>query len=177
MRRFVESQMVGGVAGYVQAFESQGADLQARAVVQVDVRVDGAGGMRSHGGAGQTHRFGVSLGVVGMPVRVDDVGHREPLRGGSLGHHARRIGWVDQDGGLRIAVAEHVAEVPVAAGSDLFKHKLHECIFYALRGRAVRPARPRRNKGSLAAGVRGNTGRGGYRRREQSRRKGSVNHA
>ena len=134
MRRLEEDEVVRRVPRHVEAVERQRADRQQRAVVERDARVDRTGGMRGHRRPGQSHGLGIALRVVGVSVGVDDVRYRESLRRGPLGQHRRRVRGIDQDGGPSVAVAEEVAEVPVAAGADLFKNKLHDRIFYDPRG-------------------------------------------
>ena len=109
----------------MQALEGERADRQPVAVTERHGRVHRAGRMRCDGGAGQADRLGVPLRVVGVPVGVDDVRDRQPLRAGALDQHRGRVGRIDQDALLRLPVAQQVAEVPVAADAHLLEHQLH----------------------------------------------------
>jgi hypothetical protein len=60
-----------------------------------------------------------------VPVCVDHMRDRQPLAPGTLDEYFGRVRRVDQNALSGVPVAEHVAEVPVAAGTDLFEDKLH----------------------------------------------------
>ena len=97
--------------------------------------------MRGDRGAGEPHRFGVALGVVGMPMRIDDVRHRQPLGRGPVSQHAGRVRGVDQDAALRVPITDEVPEVPVAAGTHLFEYQLHDGTFFSSGLRRYAPVR------------------------------------
>ena len=67
----------------------------------------------------------VAVHVIGMTVGVDHVRHDQPLFGRPGHECVRRVPGIDQKGALRIAIAEEITEVPIAAGTDLFEDKLH----------------------------------------------------
>ena len=77
--------------------------------------------MRRDRRPGQLDRRGVPLRVVRMPVGVDDMGDGQPLVGGALDEHARRVRRVDQDPLPRLTIADQIPEVAVAAGPNLFE--------------------------------------------------------
>ena len=62
--------------------------------------------------------------MIRVPVCVDDMRDRQPLVPGTLDERFGRVRRVDQHALLGVPVAEQVAEVPVAAGSDLFEDEL-----------------------------------------------------
>ena len=64
--------------------------------------------------------------MIGVSVRIDDMGDPEILLPGPLDEDLRRIRRIDQDTLFRLAVREQVPEVPVTACSDLFEHQLHD---------------------------------------------------
>ena len=68
----------------------------------------------------------VAVDVVRMTVRVDHVRDHHPLIGGACNKRFRRVGGIDQDGALRGAIAEEIAEVAIATSADLFEDKLHD---------------------------------------------------
>ena len=56
---------------------------------------------------------------------IDDVRDRQPLVLAALDERFGRVRRVDQHALPGVPVAEQVAEVPVAAGADLFEDELH----------------------------------------------------
>ena len=73
----------------------------------------------------QTHRSLITVGVIGMPVRVDHVRYGQALVGGARNECLRRVRGIDQDRAPGGAISEEVSEVPIAAGADLLEDKLH----------------------------------------------------
>jgi hypothetical protein len=78
-----------------------------------------------HRGRRQLRGLGVSVRVIRVPVRVDHVRDAQPLIAGALDEPFGRVRRVDQHAPPGVAVAEQVAEVPVAASTDLFEDELH----------------------------------------------------
>src|SRR5688572_6419359 len=65
--------------------------------------------------------------MIRMTMGVDDVRDRERLRLGPLHERLWRVGGIDQHADPRFAVAEHVSEVAVAPGPNLFEDESHLC--------------------------------------------------
>ena len=71
--------------------------------------------------------------MIRVAVCVDDVGDRQSLVAGALDERFGRVRRVDQHALSGVPVAEQVAEVPVAAGTDLFEDELHPGLTCARR--------------------------------------------
>ena len=79
-------------------------------------------------------RHSVAVDVIGMRVRIDDVGDRDSLIDRPLYECLGRVGWIDQHALSGVAIREQVSEIAVAARADLFKNQLHN------RGGRLEPA-------------------------------------
>jgi hypothetical protein len=76
-------------------------------------------------GLRECQRLLVPVHMIGMTVRVDDVGDRKVLRSRAFDEDVRRVRRIDQHCLAGVAIAKQVPEVAVAAGSDLFENQLH----------------------------------------------------
>ena len=74
---------------------------------------------------GQFHCLLVPIDVIRMTVCVDDVTHRQVLVPCALDEEVRRVRRIDEHGSPRVAVAEEIPEIPIAAHPDLFEDELH----------------------------------------------------
>jgi hypothetical protein len=75
--------------------------------------------------AGHLHGVLVTVGVIGMAMRVDHVRHGQALVRCAGDEHVWRVRRIDQDSAPGGAIPEEIPKVPIAAGADLFEDKLH----------------------------------------------------
>ena len=131
---FVQNEMIGAVARHVVGGQMQFTDGQRRPIVKRHTWPHQR--VRCEGGASQRQSPLVAVRVIRMAVRVDDVSDRERLRAGPLDEDLGRIRRVDQYPRSRFTVTEQVAEVAIAARSDLFENQPHPVSYITS---AVRP--------------------------------------
>src|SRR4051812_1412042 len=81
--------------------------------------------MGGNGCTGQFNGFGVSIDVVVMAVRIDNVGDLDFLIERALNGGFGRECRINQHAGPGFAVGEQIAEIAVAAYAKLFKNQLH----------------------------------------------------
>ena len=92
-------------------------------VVERQIRVEQR--VRGQDRAGQGERAVVAVDVIGMTVGVDHVRDRQALRASPLHEDVRSIRRIDQHAGPCLTVTQQVAEVSIAAGTNLLEDELH----------------------------------------------------
>jgi hypothetical protein len=113
------------VAGRVEETEVERANRDRVAVVQPQIHMRRNIRVRRDRRLGQRHRLLVAVDVIRVPVGVDDVRDLHPLLARTLHERLGGVRRIDHDRLLRLPIAQQVAEIPVAAGPDLFEHQLH----------------------------------------------------
>ena len=122
--------MIDAVARHVVGSQTQFADAQRRPIVQGHIWPQHR--VRCEGSASQRQCPLVAVRMIRMAVGIDDVSDRERLRASPFDEDLRRIRRIDQHPGSGFAVTEQVAEVAIAAGSDLFEDESHLRLLYHL---------------------------------------------
>ena len=119
----VPVKVIVAVSGHVVRDEAKRSDRELLAVAQRHI-------WAQHGVSGEPsvrecQRLLVTVHMIGVTVRVDDIGDRKVLRSRTFDEDVRRVRRIDQHRLAGRTITKQVPEVAIAAGSNLFENEWH----------------------------------------------------